>query len=239
MKKLRIILITGLFGLTACSPKYYVPNTQNVPLLSEKNEVDLTLSGNGEKVEFQGAYAITGHLGVKANAGWFIPSDLDNGNGGKGNFIELGAGYFTKVSENDNWIFETYGIAGFGTMENHLPSTLEDYPLTTGKIKANLLRVGIQPNFGYKTKHFAIAVSSRFVHLSYDQIRGDLTFNNKDQQEYLRNHNSNFLIEPALTIKGGFERIKLQLQYGYSFNVTDFNFKQERPFITVGLNFNF
>ena len=228
-----------MLGLTACSPKYYVANTQNVPLLSERGEVNLTLAGNTDKVEFQGAFAVTDHVGIKANGGWFIPSNLDNGNGGSGKFGELGVGYFTKVRESENWVFETYGIAGFGTMENHMPSTVTDYPLTSGKISANLLRVGLQPNFGYKSEHFSIALSSRFVHLSYDKIRGDLTFYDERQADYLRDHSSNFLIEPALTIKGGFEMIKLQIQYGYSFNLTNTNFRQEHPFISLGLNFNF
>ncbi|MDD2983249.1 MAG: hypothetical protein PHQ74_07670 [Crocinitomicaceae bacterium] len=239
MKISGIIIGIGILSLTACSPKYYVSNTQNVPLLSEKGEIDLTLAGSGEKVEFQGAYAVTEHLGLKANGGLFIPANLDNGNGGSGKFIELGAGYFTKINQSENWIFETYGIVGIGSMENHLPSTLTDYPTSTGKIAANLLRIGIQPNIGYKTDYFTIALSSRFVHLSYDKINGDLYFDNKQQTDYLRDHASNILIEPALTIKGGFERIKLQLQYGYSFNVTDINFRQEQPFVSLGLNFKF
>ena len=240
MKKLGIGIITvGVLALSSCSPKYYIANTQNVPLLSERGEVDLTVSGNGDKVEFQGAYGITDHLGIKANGGVFIPQNLDNGNGGSGKFGELGIGYFTKVRESENWIFETYGIAGFGTMENHLPSTVEDNPTTSGKISANLVRIGIQPNIGYKSEYFTIALSSRFVHLSYNNISGDLIFQNERQADYLRDHSSNFLIEPALTIKGGFEKIKLQLQYGYSFNVSDYAFRQERPFLSIGLNFNF
>lgn len=239
MRKLGIGIIVGLLALTSCSPKYYVANTQNVPLLSERGEIDLNLTGNGDKVEFQGAYAVTDHFGLQANGGVFIPSNLDNGNGGSGKFIELGGGYFTKLNASENWIFETYGLAGFGTMENHLPSTLEDYPQTTGKINANLLRLGIQPSVGYKTEHFVIALSSRFVHLSYDKISGNLNYNGKDQSEYLRENSSNVLIEPALTIRGGFEKVKLQLQYGYSFNVTDVNFRQEKPFLSIGLNFNF
>ena len=39
--------------------KYYVPNTQNVPLISERGETNLTLSGNGNQVEFQGCLLYT------------------------------------------------------------------------------------------------------------------------------------------------------------------------------------
>lgn len=232
-----IKLLFLVFGFASCSPKFYTPNTQNVPLISEKGETNLTLSGNSNQVEFQGAYGIAKNIALKANGGLFIPSDLDNGDGGSGKFIEFGGGYFKPISEN--WIFETYGIVGVGSFENHLPSTKNDYPQTNGNISANILRVGIQPNFGYKSKYFSTAVSSRIVNLSYSNTKGDLIFEGENQPNYLKNNSSNFLIEPALTIRGGFEKFKLQLQYGYSLNLSNSNFRQDNSFLTLGLNFNF
>ena len=32
--------------ISGCQPNYYIPNTQNVPLLTSKGETNLTLSGN-------------------------------------------------------------------------------------------------------------------------------------------------------------------------------------------------
>lgn len=94
MKNLTLIIAFGSILITGCNPKFYTPDTQNVPLISEKGETNLTLSGNGNQVEFQGAYGVTEGFAVKANGGLFIPSDLDNGNGGSGKFIEFGGGYF-------------------------------------------------------------------------------------------------------------------------------------------------
>lgn len=236
MKNFGILLLV-VVGFASCNPKFYTPNTQNVPLISKKGETSLTLSGNGNQVEFQGAYGIGKNIAIKANGGLFIPADLDNGNGGSGKFVELGGGYFKPITEN--WIFESYGILGFGTFENHLPSTKIDYPQTNGNISANLLRVGVQPNFGYKSKYFSAAVSSRFVNLSYSKIKGDLNFNSLAQTAYLENNSSNFMIEPALTVRGGFEKVKLQLQYGYSFNLSNKDFMQDKTFLTIGLNVNF
>ena len=82
-------------------------------------------------------------------------------------------------------------------------------------------------------------VSSRLVNLSYSNIKGDLIFGGDPQVADLKDNKSNFLIEPALTIRGGFEKVKLQVQYGYSFNVSKSDFKQDKNFLTVGLNFNF
>lgn len=223
---LLVILIAG------CNPKFYSSNTQNVPLISEKGETNLTLSGNGNQVEFQGAYGVTNSFAIQANGGLFIPSDLDNGDGGSGKFFEVGGGYFRPVA--DNFVFETYGLVGFGTVENHFPS------LTTGRdISANIIRFGIQPNFGYKSKYFSAAISARFVNLMYNNIEGDLIFDGVSQKTYLEDNKSNFLIEPALTLRGGFERIKLQLQIGYSLNASNSDFKQDKTSMTLGLNFNF
>ncbi len=238
MKNLKkfIFLVVG-FGFASCSPIYYSPNTQNVPLISEKGETNLTVTGNGNQVEFQGAYGIAENIALQVNGGLFIPADINDGNGGSGKFIDIGGGYFNPITEN--WIFETYGILGVGGFENHLPSTKADYPLTSGDISANILRVGIQPNFGYKSKYFSAAVSSRIVNLFYSNIKGNLMYNNKNQQDYLTENSSNFLLEPAITIRGGFERLKLQLQYGYSFNLSKSDFRQDNTFLTLGLNFNF
>lgn len=235
--KTLIILLSSAFIFAACSPKYYVPNTQNVPLISEKGETNVNVTGNGNQVEFQGAYGVSNAFAVQLNSGWYIPADLDNGNGGSGRFVEFGGGYFNTIREN--WVLETYGIVGFGKFENHLPSTTMDSPQTNGDISANITRFGIQPNFGYKSKYFSAAISSRIVNLTYNNIDGDLIFENEDQVEYLKNNSSNFLIEPAITIKGGTEKIKLQLQYLYSANLTKSDFKQDNSLVSVGLNFKF
>jgi hypothetical protein len=124
-------------------------------------------------------------------------------------------------------------------MENHLPSTMESNPLTQGDISASVLRYGIQPNFGYKSNNFSAALSSRVVNLTYSNIEGDLIFDGVDQVNYLKDNSSNFLIEPALTLRGGFEKIKLQLQYGYSINLSNNDFTQDKSYLTLGLNFNF
>lgn len=237
MRNLTIIIVLGSLIFTGCSPKFYTPNTQNVPLISERGETNLTLSGNGNQIEFQGAYGVTEGFAVKANGALFIPSDLDNGNGGSAKFIEFGGGYFKPIA--DNFVLEVYGIFGIGNLENHFPASISENPHTNGDISANIFRYGIQPNFGYKSKYFSVAISSRIVNLNYSNIKGNLIFEEADQIIYLNNNSSNFLLEPAITVKGGFEKVKLQLQYGYSLNLSNNAFRQDNSFLTIGLNFNF
>jgi hypothetical protein len=235
--QLVISFVSGLLFLSACSPQYYSSNTQNVPLISQKGETNLTFGGNDNQLEFQGAYGVTNGFAIQASGGFFIPKNLDNGDGGSGRFFELGGGYFKPLP--NNFVFETYGLFGMGHMENHFPSTVEDNPQSDGKIAADLFRYGVQPGIGYKTKYFTGAFSSRIVHLQFYNINGNLIYNNENQVNYLSGHASNFLIEPAITLKGGIEKIKLQIQVGRSFNLSSENFKQGKGFMTVGLNFNF
>lgn len=113
-----------------------------------------------------------------------------------------------------------------------------EFPGTTGKINANMIRYGIQPNIGYSGEYFMIAFSSRLVGLNYNRIDGNLIYKGNDQETYLNNNKSSFLIEPALTIRGGIEEVKLQIQLTRSFNLSHAKFFQDYSLFTVGLNFN-
>lgn len=228
-----ILLVLGL--LLSCSPKYYSPNTQNVPLLSEQGEVQVNLAGNASQVEFQGAYALAPNVGVQANGGLFIPKELDNGNGGSGKFLELGAGYFRPIG--NRLVFETYGLLGLGSMENHLPTTVVDHPQTSGDISAGILRLGIQPSLGFRSDYFQAGVSARLANLVYRNIKGDLIFDGENQVDYLENNRSNLLFEPALTLRGGSKTVKLQTQIGYSLNLVNSGFRQDQGYGTIAICF--
>lgn len=84
-----------------------------------------------------------------------------------------------------------------------------------------------------------MAVSSRIANLTYGNIKGDLIYNAENQATYLNQNKSNFLVEPAITIRGGLEKIKLQLQLAKSINLSINDFRQENFLLTLGLNFNF
>lgn len=223
--------------LTGCSPKFYLPNTQNVPMIQAQGQSNLTVAGNGNQVEFQGSYGLTDGLAVQVNGGWVIPKDEDSGNGGSGRLIEGGLGYFRNISED--WLFDAYALAGVGRMENHFPSSLPANPATTGKISANIARYSIQPSLSFHRKYFSVTGSARLSSLNYSNIEGSLFFENLDQVAYLRDTKSSVLIEPALTLRGGVEKIKLQIQLMRSFNITHSDFRQDKQLLSVGLNFNF
>src|SRR5690606_4237689 len=108
----KIILISSAIYFclhTACSPIYYKPNTQLVPMMTEKNEFAGQLSANAEQFDMAGAYSVTDHVAVMTQASFYFP--IKDAGTGSGKLLEIGAGYFTPVF-NNNFIFETYGIVG-------------------------------------------------------------------------------------------------------------------------------
>ena len=220
---------------SGCSPKYYVPNTHNVPLVQQKGEGTLSFAAGEWRAEFQGAYAVTHNVAMMLNTAFFHPEDDEEGDGGKGQLVEIGLGYFRELPKSI--VFETYGLLGIGHVENHFPSTLTDYPSTTGEIESRLVRYGIQPAVGFQSKYFDVAVSTRITGLSYGNPSGNLVFSEEDQVAYLRRKNTHLLVEPALTLRTGYDFLKLQMQLGHSFNMNNPSFRQDEGHFTWGIGY--
>ncbi len=231
------LLTTSTLSLTACTTTYYIPNTQNVPAIDAKGTTAVTLAGNGDQLEFQAAYGITDGLAVQANGAWYIPRDEESGNGGSGRLLEIGPGWFHSI--NERWLFDAYGLVGFGRVENHFPSTLPTAPPTTGRIEAQLMRYAVQPGITFRSKYFTATGSMRAGYLTYNNIEGTLLLDGIQQENYLAANDAHFLVEPTLTLRGGIDRIKLQLQLMQSLNITDSEFKQENTLLTLGIALRF
>jgi hypothetical protein len=231
---LRGIALAASLLTASCSPIYYIPNSQNVPMLHTVGEANFTLAGNASQAEVQAAYAPVEHLGLMLNGALYVPQDADNGDGGRGKLGELGVGYYAPIGTH--FVFESYGLLGAGTVDNDRPSSVVDYPNTTGKMHVNVLRFGLQPSIALRTKYFQAAISSRLMSLNYSGLRGDLNYFGQDQATYLAANRSSMLLEPAITIRGGLDHVKLQLQYLQSFNFTHADFRQQRSLLSVGIN---
>lgn len=221
--------------MSACSPNYYIPNTQNVPAIGAKGETRINIAGNGNQLELQGAVGVSNQLAIQLNGGYVFPNNEDNGNGGSGKLLEAGIGYYNNL--NERLVFDIYALGGIGRMENHFPGTVANNPGTTGKISASLTRWGLQPGLTFHTRYFSVSGSARVVGLYFSNIDGSLVFDNEDQAAYLKDHRSAFLLEPALTLRGGLEKIKLQLQVMKSLNLSDSQFRQDDSLLSLGLHF--
>lgn len=230
MNKIFIAIFTALFAYS-CSPTYYMPNTHNVPLFIQKDEVVIAAAGNDKQIELQAAYAMKNDIGIQVNTGAFFGENAgDNGTGG---FGEIGVGVYKPLQYN--LIFETYALAGIGRLRNNFPGTIHTYPGTTGEISSTIMRIGMQPSIGLKYNNFSVSFSTRFAYLGYFGVDGSLIYDDVDQVRYLKDNNAHFIIDPALTLKGGLKNIQLTLQLGSSANIFKPNFRQDSSYMSFGL----
>lgn len=225
MKNIITLLIFVL--ASSCGPVYYVPNTQNVPVMKNEGQTNLSIGINSSEstdgYDFQGAYALTDKIAVQLNTDWVKASDESSK--GSGHFVEFGAGYYKKLSQK--FVFETYGLLGFGSLK------YEDNYDSPQEISAKFTRIGLQPSISFSSKYFIASLSTRIAHLNYNGVSG-----NYYDVDYLKANNSHWLIEPALTLQGGFENVKFQLQFQISDNLTDPNFIQDYSLFSLGLKVN-
>ena len=219
--------------LAACAPKYYSSNTQNVPLLTHEGEASASASINpgANRVDVRAARAFT-HLGVQINGALYFPRDDDSGNGGHGGLFETGLGYYAPLPHR--FVFETYGLAALGTVQNHFETANP-----SGRLNANLVRIALQPALGYKHRYFEAAVSSRVGMLTYFNVDGSLARNGESEAEYLRDHRVQFLAEPAVTVRAGSDVVKAEAQVGWSVNLGDDEFPQDKNWASLGLVYYF
>lgn len=229
-----LFLLPGL--LVSCTHYYYAPNTNNTPLLKEKNEGKVNgqyyVTDEANGIEVQAAYATGKHTAVMASytsARHGSKSEHANSDNGYGNYIEAGIGYFTTINKS-NWVFETYVGLGTGKITNTY------HPSESSKTRFN--KVFIQPALGYASKYFEVALSSKlsFVHLAVKNSSATTAYNFSAFRDinYIRENPSSVLWEPGIVLRGGIKNMKLTINYTGSVNLFN-NWKQEDYGMSLGL----
>lgn len=243
IKRISSLLVFTLL-LSACSHRYYLPNVHTVPLFKEKNECQLLVAtGGGNEIsatEVQAAYAVTNHIAAMSSVMFAKGGDVSKNNWGKGYYVEGGMGYY-KPLENYA-VIEIFG--GFGASEQH-----HQYEYTsvsfwgggstkyTGTADLSFTKVFLQPSFGLTFKNFEFALSTRLSYLSFYNINNQIDkrsieFNYLDTISQNRN---SLLLETALTIRGGWKYVKLQLQIGGLNNFTKPGLRFSTSYSSLGL----
>ena len=230
-----LVLISINFILTSCSPLYYSPNAHNVPLLSQKGEASLNLSLSGgddvtNAVEIQGAYAVAKNIALLGNFYTARGNEPDYGSG-KGSLLEVGAGYFKPFSPK--FIFEAYAGGGLGGVTNFYNPDKLNYS------RLRFTKFFIQPAFGFESRYFDITLSLRTARLNYHAFNFTETARVEDLTniQNIKNQPTYYLLEPALTLRGGFSNLKIQIQLVKSKNLTYKEFVQEYTNLNLGLYF--
>lgn len=214
------VLVICAAAILACScAPVYVPNTVNVPLFTNRNEIQASLHAGTSGFDPQIAYAVTDHLGLMVNASFMNNTSDSTDNFHKHRFFEGGAGYYTHFATRGK--FETF--LGFGSGR---VSSLYSNNIWTSSSDARFNRIFIQPSLGFTTKVVDLGLSSRLVLVGFNQ----------DSER-----NSGFFIEPALTLKAGYDHIKAVGQLGFSLpvNEDEIPFNYQPLIISLGIQANF
>ena len=232
-----ILLLPVLF--TSCTHYYYAPTTANIPMLREKNEARINanwyITDEASGGELQLAYATGKRTAfmlniLSASSNGMLLSSMTYNPGsepaGYGKYAELGYGFFDPVPTS-KWIFETYAGIGTGSITN--------WYSTNEKSRVGISKIFVQPSLGWRTTYFEIAFSSRFA---FANLKVKNNSHANQEVNYIKDHPSAFLVEPAMLIRFGLKHVKISLNYTHSGNLSN-NWQQETTAVSAGLSIPF
>jgi hypothetical protein len=231
----------------SCSHYYYVPNVQNVPLFREKNEYRLSgtygLGTETSCLEVQGAYSVTGNFGVMTN--FMSAKGIDNHeeSWAKGTYFDVAIGYYKPLLKSG--VFEIYGGVGGSKQHHQYRSEIFDpgnplyNNLNAGTSDVSFIKIFVQPSIGMTFNGFDFAFSTRFNRLTFNKTDNQIDkLSNKYEFDKLNTtaQTKNFLFfEPALTIRGGWKYIKVQLQGATASYLNNDHYHFDQYHISIGL----
>ena len=207
-----------------CAHFYYLSNNPNVPLFTEKYEFRGSLSAGGGSIssgtDVQAAFSITDHFAVMADymSSKYYSNDTDDDNLAKGSYFDAAAGYFKPFS--NHLVFEVYG--GFGSCSQHHEYYSWPENIYRGESDLTYVKAFLQPSIGLSFNAFDVAFSSGLSRLNFVEIdySVDETSAYHEELNFLEQNRKHFLIEPAITVRGGWKSFKMQFQYIVLSNMT-------------------
>ncbi len=224
MRKLILPLLVICCALSSCSPFYYLSNNSNIPLLKEKEELQVSgFVGSAADYGFMGlnsAYALTRNTGLMFNTSVFVADEIipeDNASPINVDYMnynptnrslmgELGYGYFLPFGADSSFVFETY--VGYGLYSNN--RALDE----TRSVSYLIHRPFIQPSIGFRHKNFEAAFGIRFVKMSYfNRNPSDAFASDEVAMSDFALWNGAINIEPNFTIRVGGPTVKFQMQW--------------------------
>ncbi|HTF05339.1 MAG TPA: hypothetical protein VK826_15020 [Bacteroidia bacterium] len=225
---LSILACVAIFP--SCKSVYH-PNAVNTPLFNNAGEIRATVDPGNVQL----AYAVTDHAGIMLNGFRVKENTEDNAIRGRGGLVEVGFGYYTRFRP---FVFETYIGGGMGMV--HFDETRQENNTTTIRsFEARGTRFFVQPSFGYTSRFFDVALTPRFVFGKYSNIVTNYSTQEQiDGKFYAIDRPLWAFIEPALTVRGGYQWIKLQVQFGISQKLNSEALSYKDTFLNVGLSFN-
>lgn len=226
-----------LLFLEGCSPCYYAPGAQNVPLFSGQGDCKasaaLKFGQYSIGTDIQSAVAVTDHMGIMLNYSSYIGQDAHlsdyNETTSRSKLIEGGMGYYYPF--HGSFVFETY--AGYSNA--NIKTDYNEYQ-GWGSSKLHYSSFFLQPAVGFCKEHIELAISARFRVLDYYKYTcKDYTGDYLEQSlQEIIDHPATCLLEPAFTMRVGGKHVKFQFQAGFS---AVFNRNDQVQYDPLNLNF--
>ena len=248
MKNIFLLILLALC-LSSCTHYYYMPAVKNVPLFKEKNEYRLSgalaTSQEIDAKEIQAAYSISNRFAIMANYMNANGGDLNSNNWGKGQYLEGAFGYYNNYQKNK--VFQVFAGMGIGNQQHKYQESSYSFMgsgaiyYDIGSSDLSFRKYFIQPSIGYTNKIVDIAFTSGLGMLSFYNINNNIQ---SDRQPYLdldaiEKNRNRFLLENALTLRLGWNYVKVQFQLQTSHQLGKPSLKFEQGAASIGLSFAF
>lgn len=250
MKKTLLLLASGALLIASCSPKIYLPDRTNAPMLREAGEVKLTSSlklqsnTNAPRTalspSFDFAASPIKNLGIIASyrkTNRYSDDedlfDIDYQDSIKytGSKGEFGLGYYLPFGGRG--LFEVYGGVGFGSIKR---DNLRGY---AGNYEAKYFQAFLQPSIGFFASDvFDMCGGFKINIHKYNNFKTDtasLRFEFTDPKVDIEKPTF-VLVGPFMNLNVGYQYAKFNMQFGANFNVGRPELRIETPFyMSMGL----
>lgn len=236
--------VAGLcLAMSSCTTSYYATNANPAPMIREQNEVVASVGRSiynySRSTDVHVAYSPIEHLAVMGNFNWLNPSQQRTtlqDFGMDAVFAEGALGYYD--SWNESFGFDIY--AGLGVVENGV-SYLYNYSsgVPNNTVDFNYSRIFVQPAIAYTSQFFDAQFALRGSQVIYGMVDTDTLSNDTFIDLPPSEGDQFFLLEPGITLRGGYRHIKAQVQLSTSFNLQGVYLPRDYFSISFGLVFNF
>jgi hypothetical protein len=213
-----VLLMVSAVSLLSCSPVIYSNVGQNTPMFTEQGEFALNgsyaMAGSPDDLmtgshgfSLQAAYAIDDHwaaIGSLYSIKNREAADETNYWDGNGTYWEIGGGRYGKLGMD--WLaYEVFGGLGFASIKN-------DAYLSPDYLNINFTKPFIQPSIGFVHKYVDVIFTPRIGYV----IFSDPSYNFGSGEIAYEIPKDGIVFEPGVTLRGGYQGVKLQVQYNYS-----------------------
>jgi len=230
-----IVIIGLLFSGTSCSPVYYTPTVAISPGLEEKDDMilmgSMIASGSGG-LNLELSYSPLNNIGVllrKTELYKEYTSFNTNTTTGviirenrriKHSNFDVGVGWYKYFFEAIH--LNAYATGGRGFFKDDI-------------FRGSFLKIGIHPSIIFDFNRFDVGLHSSFLKLNYSNLHYDFNFREESQFAYLTANNKHSIREFFLSSRFKVNRSFLDFQIGFSDNLSNPSFRQDKVSVSIGL----